>query len=94
MPPQVSRIPQGRPAIKSSFIWVSVTCVITDFHGCETEGSSFYLVVSEKELDENVPKYFLSFWSLARKKGDFEGRLRGDFDESMYIRRVNYINKG
>lgn len=80
MPPQVSRIPQGRPAIKSSFIWVSVTgCVITDFHGCETEGSSFYLVVylvvSGKELDEDVSKHFLSFWSLAREKGDFEGRF-------------------
>lgn len=53
--------------------------MITDFHGCETEGSSFYLVVylviSGKELDEDVPKHFLSFWSLAREKGDFEGRF-------------------
>lgn len=74
--------------------------MITDFHGCETEGSSFYLVVylvvSGKELDEDVPKY-VPFVLVAReRKGRFRRkiRLRGNFDESMYIRRVNYINKG
>lgn len=65
--------------------------------------SAVYLVVSGKELDEDIQKDFLSFCSRshARKKGDWLSRilewtiskiqLRGNFsDESMYKRGKLY----
>lgn len=59
--------------------------MITDFHGCETEGSSFYRAriccvfgcIGKGIGHEDIQKDFLSFCSRshAKKKGDWLSRI-------------------